>query len=108
MMLDDSLTCACARLYITVSQMFDKGCFKKTKTVNLGLWPKLGTGSEGPIELFCDQKCQNNESKTNKGPISEGGGQKSFGQRPKFTVFLVLKPPLISLVIWKMFYLKLI
>ena len=43
-----------------------RGGFKKNKTVNLGLWPKLGggvrTGSEGPIELFGDQKCQNNES----------------------------------------------
>ena len=43
-----------------------KGGFKKTKTVNLGLWPKLGggfmAGSEGPSELFGDQKCRNNES----------------------------------------------
>ena len=43
-----------------------KGGLKK-KEVNLGLWPKLGvggvrTGSEGPIELIGDQKCQNNET----------------------------------------------
>ena len=41
----------------------DRGCLKKEE-VNLGLWPKLGggvrAGSEGPIELFGDQKCQNN------------------------------------------------
>ena len=40
--------------------------FIKKKPVNLGLWPKLGggvrTGSDGPIELFGDHKCQNNES----------------------------------------------
>ena len=51
--------------------MWVRGGFKKKKKVNLGLWPKLAggvrTGSEGQIELFGDQKCQNNESFSNLG-----------------------------------------
>jgi len=73
----------------------NRGGFKNNKTVNLGLWPKLGGGS-GPVwraqlsllvirnvkttshflivtPLIWAIEGQNNESKTNKGLISEGG-----------------------------------
>ena len=59
----------------------------------MGLWPKLGggvrAGSEGPIEfIWLSEMSKQRVINYKRAQIQRGGGgQKSFGQRPKFTVF---------------------